>query len=334
MREQVAREVVDLITGAWRTQAVYTAVSLRLPEHVAAGSRTSAALAEDTGSSEDGVRRLMRLLVALGVFEGDEHNGGYRPTQLSAALQSGAAGSMRDMCLLYGQEFYRAWGHAQEAISTSSPSFERACGQPLRDYLQREEGAGERFLRAMNAGNIFFEHLPRMVDFSGCSLVVDVGGGSGELLSAVMRANPQLRAKLVDLEHMLPVAEEHLRAVAALDRVELVAGDIFESVPVGGDVYVLSRVLQDFDDERCVQLLENCRRAMGRSSRMVLVERVVRDDGSAALPLLWDLHLLIVSGGRERTHDGYARVLERAGLRLDETVELPLETTALIARPA
>jgi Dimerisation domain len=140
IREQVAREVVDLITGAWRTQALYTAVSLRLPEHVAAGSRTSAALAEQTGASEDGVRRLMRLLVALGVFDGGE-DGGYRPTKLSAALQSGAAGSMRDMCLLYGQEFYRAWGHAQEAISTSSPSFERACGQPLRDYLQHEQGA-------------------------------------------------------------------------------------------------------------------------------------------------------------------------------------------------
>jgi O-methyltransferase domain len=186
----------------------------------------------------------------------------------------------------------------------------------------------------MNAGNIFFEHLPRMVDFSGCSLVVDVGGGSGELLSAVLQANPHLHGKLVDLEHVLPVAEEHLRATAALDRVELVAGDIFDSVPAGGDVYVVSRVLQDFDDDRCVQLLKQCRRTMGPSSRLLLVERVVRDDGSAALPLLWDLHLLIVSGGRERTHEGYARVLSRAGLRLDETIELPLETTALIARPA
>lgn len=193
MREQVAREIVDLITGAWRTQAVYTAVSLRLPDHVAAGSLTSAALATETGSSEDGLRRLMRLLVALGVFAGDDETG-YRPTELSVALQTGAAGSMRDMCLLYGQEFYRAWGHAQEAISTSSPSFERACGRPLGDYLKHERGAGERFLRAMNAGNIFFEHLPAVFDFSGCSLVVDVGGGSGALLSAVLQANPMCAA--------------------------------------------------------------------------------------------------------------------------------------------
>jgi hypothetical protein len=330
IHEQVAREVVDLITGAWRTQAVYTAVSLRLPEHVAAGSRTSAELAQETGSSEDGLRRLMRLLVVLGVFAGEEETG-YRPTKLSGALQAGAAGSMRDMCLLYGQEFYRAWGHAQEAISTSSPSFERACGQPLGDYLKHEQGAGERFLRAMNAGNIFFEHLPRMFDFSACSLVIDVGGGSGELLSAVMQANPAVRATLVDLDHMLPIAEEHLRNTAGLDRVELVGGDIFESVPPGGDVYLLSRVLQDWDDNRCVQLLENCRRAMGPSSRLLLVERVVRDDGSAALPLLWDLHLLIVSGGRERTLDGYAGLLAKAGLRLEETIDLPLETTALVA---
>jgi O-methyltransferase domain/Dimerisation domain len=333
MCEQVAREIVDLITGAWRTQAVYTAVSLRLPDRVAAGSTTSAALATQTGSSEDGLRRLMRLLVALGVFAGDDETG-YRPTKLSIALQSGAAGSMRDMCLLYGQEFYRAWGHAQEAISTSSPSFERACGRPLGDYLKLEQGADERFLRAMNAGNIFFEHLPRVFDFSGCSLIVDVGGGSGELLSAVMHANPDVRAKLVDLDHMLPVAEEHLRKSPGLDRVELVGADIFESVPAGGDVYLLSRVLQDWDDERCAKLLDNCRRAMGPSSRLLLVERVVRDDGSATLPLLWDLHLLVVSGGRERTLDGYAGLLAKAGLSLERTIDLPLETTALVAGPA
>ncbi|MGH2942175.1 MAG: methyltransferase [Solirubrobacteraceae bacterium] len=332
MGEQTAREVVDLITGAWRTQALYSAVSLRLPDHVAAGSRTTAALALKTGTSEDGVRRLMRLLVALGVFDGEEETG-YRPTSVSVALESGAAGSMRDMCLLYGQEFYRAWGHAQEAISASSPSFERACGRPLGEYLEHERGAGERFLRAMNAGNIFFEHLPRAFDFSGCSLVVDVGGGSGELLSAVMRANPDVRGVLVDLHHMLAVAEEHLRATAGLDRVQLVAGDIFASVPSGGDVYLLSRVLQDWDDDRCLRLLANCRRAMGRSSRLLVVERVVRDDGSAALPLLWDLHLLIVSGGRERTLDGYAGLLTEAGLRLEQTIDLPLETTALVARP-
>jgi hypothetical protein len=275
----------------------------------------------------------MRLLVALGVFAGAQRTG-YRPTKLSCALQSGAEGSMRDMCLLYGQEFYRAWGHAQEAISTSSPSFERACGRPLGDYLKHQRGASERFLRAMNAGNIFFEHLPLMFDFSGCSLVVDVGGGSGELLSAILQANPEVRAMLVDLDHMLPVAEEHLRTTVGLERIDLVGAEIFDSVPAGGDMYLLSRVLQDWDDDRCVALLGNCRRAMGPSSRLLLVERVVRDDGSATLPLLWDLHLMIVSGGRERTLDGYAGLLEKVGLRLERTIDLPLEATALIAAPA
>lgn len=329
MSEQVARDVVDLITGAWRTQAIYTAVSLRLPDHVGAGCRTSDALAQATGTTVDGVHRLMRLLVALDVFAEDEQSG-YRTTPLSVALQIGATGSLRDMCLLYGEEFYRAWGYARQAVSTSRSSFDLACGEPLGSYLLHEDGAGERFQRAMNAGSVFFGHIPQIFDFSDSPLVVDVGGGSGHLLSVVLEASPGARGTLVDLDHMLAVAREQLGATVGLDRVELVGADIFESVPAGGDVYLLSRVLSDWDDERCVRLLINCRRAMPFSSRLLVIERIVREDGSTILPLLWDLHLLIVSGGRERTLEEYRGLLARAGLRLDRAVELPLEATALV----
>ncbi|MEU2503529.1 methyltransferase [Streptomyces sp. NPDC007863] len=329
-----ARRVVDLITGTWRAQALHAAAALSLPDHIAAGHGTVQALAERTGASEDGLARLLRLLAALGVFTGDEENG-YGLTDVGALLVADGERSMRDMVLLYGEEFHRAWGAVVPAIRTGTSGFEHAFGTSLHAYLRDEPDAGPRFLRAMNAGNVFFPEAAAAFDFTGARTVVDVAGGSGLLLSAVLQAHPRLTGTVFDLPHMLPVAERHLGATVEAHRYETVAGDVFDKVPAGHDVYLLSRVLQDWDDERCATLLANIREAMADSGRLLVLERVVATDGTApVLPLLWDLHLLMAAGGRERTLDGYRSVLGAAGLRLESVHPLALETSLLVAAPA
>ncbi|MGH3694963.1 MAG: methyltransferase [Pseudonocardiaceae bacterium] len=329
---QARRDVVELITGGWRAQAVYTAVKLGISDHIEAGRTTSGELAESTGSRTEGIHRLMRLLVAMGVFQGNERTG-YRNTAVSTALLEGPQ-SLRDMCLLYGEEFYTAWGHAHHAISTVSSGFEAAYGQPLYTYLSRDEDISERFQRAMNAGNLFFHHVPEIFDFSGGKMVVDVGGGGGHLLTAILEATPDARGTLIDREHVMPVAREHLAATIGLDRVELVGGDMFHAVPPGGDVYLLCRVLAGWDDDALVRVFENCRRGMvDSSSRLLILERLVVDEDSTVLPALWDLHLLMTNGGRHRTLDTFRTLLNRAGLDIEHVAELPMETTALITAP-
>lgn len=329
---RASRDVVDLITGAWRTQALYTAAKLGLPDHVEAGRTTSRELAESTGASEDSIHRLMRLLVALGVFEVDAQ-AGFRNTALSTALRKDSPGSLCDMCLLYGEECYSAWGQAQHAITTATSGFERVYGQSLISYLSRDEDAARRFQRAMRAGNFFFDHVPAVFDFSARPMVVDIGGGSGQLLSSVLRATPEARGMLVDLGHMVPIARAHLAETVGLDRVDVVEQDIFESIPRGGDVYLLSRVLGDWDDEAGVRLLGNLRRAMTESSRLLVLERVVSDDGSATLAALWDLHLLVMNGGRHRTLDEFQSLFDQADLSLERVADLPMETSALVVAP-
>ncbi|MFF4568261.1 methyltransferase [Streptomyces sp. NPDC001410] len=323
--------MVDIITGGWRAQALYTAVKLGLPDHIEAGRATSAELAKSTGANEEGIRRLMRLLVAMGVFEGNESTG-YRSTDVSAALLDGPQ-SLRDMCLLYGEEFYSAWGHAHHAISTASSGFEVAYGQSFYDYLGQDAATARRFQHTMNAGSMFFHQVPEIFDFSGGKMVVDVGGGGGHLLATILGAAPDARGTLFDREHMMPKAREHLAATIGLDRVDLVGGDMFESVPTGGDVYILCRVLAGWDDDAVVKAFENCRRAMADStSRLLILDRFVEDENSTMLPALWDLHLLMTTGGRHRTVEGITALLTRAGLDVATVTELPMETTALIAR--
>ncbi|WP_049572056.1 methyltransferase [Streptomyces sp. SBT349] len=329
---KATQQAVELITGGWRAQALYTSVKLGLPDHIEAGLTTTAELAAASGAEEEGIRRLMRLLVAMGVFEGGER-AGYRNTPVSATLLNRPE-SLRDMCLLYGEEFYTAWGHAHEAIRTVTAGFEAAYGQPLYAYLSQDEDASDRFQRAMKAGNLFFDWVPEIFDFSGGKLVVDVGGGGGQLLAAILGATPDARGSWLDREHVVPIARENLAATVGLDRVELTGGDMFKAVPRGGDVYLLCRVLAGWDDDAVVGVFENCRRAMaGPSSRLLILERVVADEDSTVLPALWDLHLLMTNGGRHRSLDRFTTLLDRAGLDVERVAELPVETTALIAAP-
>ncbi|MEV6395090.1 methyltransferase [Streptomyces sp. NPDC051907] len=328
---QAAQEVVELITGGWRAQAVHTAVTWGIPDRIEAGLTTSAELAEATGAKEEGVHRLMRLLVAMGVFEGSERTG-YRNTAVSSALLD-RPDSLRDMCLLYGEEFYTAWGHAAEAISTVGAGFEIAYGEPLYTYLGHHQDASDRFQRAMRAGNLFFDYVPDAFDFSG-KHVVDVGGGNGQLLATILKAAPDARGTLFDREHVMAAARENLAATVGLDRAAVAGGSMFDAVPEGGDVYILCRVLAGWDDDQLVQAFENCRRGMAdASSRLLIFERVVVDEGSRVLPALWDLHLLMTNGGRHRTVEHFTALLDRAGLDVERIAELPVETTALVAAP-
>ncbi|WP_428966062.1 methyltransferase [Micromonospora fluostatini] len=323
------REVIQMITGGWRAQALYTAVKLGLADHIEAGRTTSAELAESTGASEEGIHRLMRLLVATGVFAGNGSTG-YRNTEVSAALLDGPD-SLRDMCLLYGEEFYVAWQHAHHAISTVSSGFEVAYDQPFYDYLGHHADTARRFHHTLNAASMFFHQVPEVFDFSG-KMVVDVGGGGGELLASILGATPDARGTLLDREHMMPKAGEHLAATVGLDRVQLVGGDMFTDVPKGGDVYILCRVLAAWDDDAVVTVFENCRRAMADSSaRLLLLDRFVEDQNPTVLPSLWDLHLLMTTGGGHRSRERITALLDRAGLDVERKADLPMETVALVA---
>lgn len=396
VEQDAARRVVEIATGTWRAQAMYAAAALRLPDHVAAGDRTVEELAERAGASVDGVARLIRLLVAMGVFTGTERTG-YRLTEVGDLLRSDAQASMRDMVLLYGEEFHRAWEAIVPAVRAGTSGFAHAFGMPLREYLRDTPGAGAKFQRAMNAGNVFFPAILDAFDFSRCRTVVDVAGGSGMLLSTVLLAHRKVRGVLFETPHMVPVAVEYLDKTVGPDRYRAVPGDAFVAVPGDADAYLLSRVLQDWDDDACVRLLSTIRRAMPRDGRLLVLERVLghldtdptrsgpdalpgsgvatgpdasatpdasagSDTGSGAatgsgavpvpfaaagvatgsdavpvpeplLPLLWDLHLMMAAGGRERSLDGYRRVLDLADLRLESVHPLPLETTLLIAAP-
>ncbi|TWP50547.1 hypothetical protein FKR81_20490 [Lentzea tibetensis] len=331
MDHEASRAAIDLVTAAWRSQVVHVAASLRLPDLVAAGHRTSAALASPTGVDAAALHRLLRVLALLGLFDGDD-TGGYTVTAVGEQFQD-RPGSLRDTALLYADEFYTAWGHAAESFRTGVPGFELAFGRTLIDYLGEDADAAGRFQRSLRANSFFFDAVPDVIDFGHSTHVADIGGGSGLLLSTVLRAAPRTRGTYLDLEHTIPIAREHFTATVGTDRVDLVAADMFTAALPEADTYLLSRVLGDWSDDDCVRLLRNVRRAMPPHARLLIIERVVHDDQPGLLAPLWDLQLFVLNGGTQREYRTYTDLAARSGFAIKESVALPMENSALVLIP-
>ncbi len=321
-------ELLRLMTGAWATQAISTAAGLGLPDHLDTIGDLPG-LAAATGADEPSLARLLRYLTALGIVHtsGTHHS----LTDLGLLLRSDGASSMRPLALMYGGPFYQSFGALTEAVRSGQESYAKVFGSHHFAHMAGDPGLAELFHQSMAASNAMFAGVTRVVDFSAARTIVDVAGGNGELLAQILAANPALRGVLMDRPHALAAAEERLSDVA--DRVTLVPGDFTESVPGDGDVYLLSRVLHDWDDEQCRAILATCARNMPEHAELLVIERVLPPAGSTdSLAVPWDIHMLCNTGGRERTESDYRDLLARAGFELIDVRTLPLDAHILRAR--
>jgi hypothetical protein len=341
------RRMLALMTGAWTTQAIHTAVRLGLADHLQGEPLTTATLADRTAANPDRLFRLLRYLHSVGIVTeaGDDADAvpdgaagaavRWRLTPLGATLRTDNRGSLRDLALLYGGIFYQAFGNLPHAITTGGTAFAATFGTEHFDYLAQHPDLARLFDRGMAAGNSVFTHVPEAIDLSHARRIVDVGGGNGELLSHLLGAAPNARGTLVDVPHVIEAAGEHLTARGIIDRCDLTASDITTRVPTGGDLYVLARILHDWDDLRCSAILGACRAAMPGTAQLAIIERPFPDDSASdSLARLWDLHMMACVGGRERTRAEYRRLLGSAGFRLVDERPLPLDMSILLAQPA
>ncbi|WP_020140858.1 methyltransferase [Streptomyces sp. 351MFTsu5.1] len=321
--------LLHLMTGAWTTQAIAVAAELRLADHLDAHPGAGPALlAELTGCHADSLGRLLRHLAGLGLVAADP-DGSHHLTELGEPLRTGAADSFQPLALLYGGPFYRSFGELAHSVRTGEEAFAKVFGEHHFPHFARHPELADLFDRAMAASAPMFAPVAGLVDLSAHRVVVDVAGGNGELLGRLLRAAPHLRGVLLERPHAVEAAEKAFAEAGLADRCRFVAGDFTSEVPGGGDLYVLSRVLHDWDDERCLTILRRCARAMAPGSELLLVERLLPADARLSLAVAWDLHMLCNVGGRERTEDHYRRLLDEAGFDFASCHELPLQAALL-----
>lgn len=316
--------LLSLVRGYRISQSIYVATRLGIPDLLADGPREIDDLAHATGSHPPSLRRVLLFLAGVGVLDkvGPDR---LALTPVAAGLRTGIPGSLRaSVLLLLDESHWRPWGHLLHTVRTGETAFQYAHGEGLYDYLAGHPEVASLFNAAMSGNSPAHARLVAATyDFSRMSRVVDVGGGRGRLLAAILERNPRLRGILFDQPHVIEDARPILDEEGVGDRCELVGGSFFDAVPAGGDVYVLRGIVPGFEDDPAVVVLTNCRRAMAAGARVLLVERYVAPDPHEALPVLVsDLEMLVNVGGRERTTDEYATLLARSGLRLARTISL------------
>ncbi len=317
--------MLDLISSFHVSRALYIASRLKLADLVHDGAVTSTELAARTNKDAKSLYRVIRLLASAGVFaiDADER---ISLTPLSETLLSDAQGSLGAWAISQiGDDPFRAWGGLMHSVSTGEVAFDHVYGQDCWQYRAEHPDSARDFDEGMvgfisTHDNAVIASYP----FAELKSVVDIGGGEGKLLTALLAANPHMKGVLFEQARVIEKARRRIAAAAMASRCEAVAGDFFAAIPRGGDAYILSRVLHDWEDARAMEILQNCRAAMAPGARLLLIERVVpaRIEPTPAMRAIAasDVHMMVMNGGQERTEAHYRALLEAAGLTLTRIV--------------
>ena len=325
-----------MLRGSLVTQLIHVAARLGIADLLGDEPRTADELAKAVGAHPHALYRVLRALASLGIFA-ERKDGRFVLTPLAEPLRSDAPASLRGSAILYGEPWW--WGPCGQllrSVLTNQAGFDHFHGADLFKYLEEHPDAAHLFndhqtnMTRQDAATVITAY-----DFSGLETIVDVGGGYGTLLAGVLKAHPPARGILFEQESVIEAARTRIQAEGVEDRCQLVVGDFFQSVPGGGDAYILKDVIHDWEDDRAVKILRNCRRAIttrrDTAARILLIEKVIPPGNAAFTGKLTDITMLLMTGGHERTREEYRRLLETAGLQMTRAVETRGPSTVLEA---
>jgi len=312
--------LLGLVSGFHVSRALFIAARLRLADLLGATPRPCAELAAATGTDPSALLRVVRLLAAADVLTVDE-DGRVGLTPLGATLRTDASPSLRGWVIgQLGEYIHQAWGDVMHSVRTGGIAFDHAFGMDVWRYRAEHEDDARDFDEAMVS--FVAVHDRAVVDtgvFARSGRIVDVGGGEGALVLAIVASHEHASGVVFEQPHVARRAERRIAASPHASRCSVAEGDALRAVPAGGDMYVLSRVIHDWDDARAAAILRNCRHAMAPGARLALVERVLPDRMSpsltAQLIAASDLQMMVMNGGRERTEREYRELMGSAGFR-------------------
>jgi hypothetical protein len=317
-------QVIDLIFGRWRSQILYAGVKLGIFDALVQEPKNAASVAVELDADAGMIYRLMRALGSLGLLQ-EDNTKTFSLTPTGELLTSNHPQTLRGMTLWEeGPLPYAAWRHLSDLIKEGKDEgFVREFGSPIFEYLPQHRGDGEVFNEAMSsysgADNALVLEALENYDFSGISHICDIGGGHGYTLSNLMAKYQHLQGTVLDMPSVI-ANKEMLWAnkLGVGDRCSYVAGDMFRAVP-RADAYVLKRVLHDWNDEECVQILSNAHKAAPSNARVLIIEAVVPGPETPHFSKLFDIHMLVMLTGRERTTEEFAELLEHSGWKYRHT---------------
>jgi len=312
----------QLFLGSLGAQAVYVAAKLGISDLLIDGPKTVEQLATATNTHAPSLYRILRALTSLEIYS-EGNNKSFSLTPTAELLRSDAQNSFRDVAIFMGEDWHwQVWGQTLHSVKTGKPAWSKVHGKDVFPYFEENREASRIFDNAMTSfSQMAIEAVVNAYDFQGIKTLVDIAGGHGRLLTGVLDANPEMNGVLFDQPHVIADARNTVAASNAAERVELVGGDFFASVPSGGDAYMMKHIIHDWDDERAIKILSNVKKAMNADGRVLLVEAVIETGNKQDFGKLMDIEMLVSPGGKERTALEYSEIFAKAGLRLKRIVK-------------
>ncbi|HTV30283.1 MAG TPA: methyltransferase [Xanthobacteraceae bacterium] len=327
-------QLIQMATAHWVSGVICVAAQMSLADHLAEAPRTAADLAPSMKCDASSLYRMMRALAGMGVLtEGSDHRFSLAP--LGEALRTGTPGSVRSAVLsLAGDWNRKTLGELHYSVQTGKPAFEKVFGVGLFEWLAKHPVDASTFSETMvGFHGAEPEAVAKAYDFSQFETVIDIGGATGNLLTAILSHHRTPRGLLFDLPHVVGDAPALIKARGLADRIAIEPGSFFESVPAASGAYMLSHVIHDWGADQCVTILGNCRRAMKPGSRLLIIEMVLPTGNTPHLGKMLDIVMLAAVGGQERTEPEYRELLEKSGFQLRRTVPTESAVSVVEASP-
>jgi hypothetical protein len=314
--------------GSRVTEVVALMAKLDLADAIGDGVADIDDLAGACHIAADRLHRLLRALTSLGMCT-EPAPGKFALTETGALLRKDSPGSMYDFTRFHtAAETTRPWAGLDHSLRTGRPAFDEQFGSPLYEYFGANPDLSARFGAAMGEeSRAAAEAIAEHYDFSAYRTVTDIGGGDGTLITAILRRNPDLRGMVFDTPEGMASTRDRLSDAGLAGRCAIVTGDFFTAVPPGADLFLIKSTIHNWDDEHAVRILRSCRTALGDDGKLLIIEvllpELVQPDPAGLNPYIKDLQMLVLLGGKERTHADFDRLCARAGLAIGAVTALP-----------
>lgn len=309
----------QVFAGSWITQGVWVAAELGIADLLSNGPRTAEELAKKTHTHASSLYRVLRALAGVGILAQDAQDR-FSLTPLGELLRTDGAVSQRPFAIMMGAEFHSAWGELLNSVRTGEPGFQKKFGVPFFQYMTEHSERQSIYDAAMGAfGMAETESMLEAYDFASFRTVVDIGGGNGLMLAAILERHPATQGILFDLPAVADRARSSISGSGVSDRCQIEGGDFFSSVPAGADAYVLRHILHDWDDREAIAILRKCQEAMDPAGKILVVEMVIPPGDEPSFGKWLDLMMLLIAG-RERTKEEYSRLFSAAGLKMNRVI--------------
>lgn len=325
-----SQRMLQVVAHHWLSCCVYVAAKLNIADHLSNGPKTVEWLASTTGSHAPSLYRVMRALAAEKIFEETQAET-FMLTPDATALLSDAPGSIKYLVLAELGEFYNPWGELLHAVQTGKTAFDHYYKMDLWQFYATHPEEGRNFMQAMTTLTQYSDRaIVEAYDFSDFKTIVDIGGGNGALLMAILESAPQLKGTVFDAPYVVERTKVIIEERGMSDRCTVQGGDFFKEVPAGADAYLMKYILHDWHEQDAIRLLQTCYRAMKKGSKLLAIDAVIPPGNTFHPGKFMDINMLIATGGRERTEAEFRQLFEQANLQFNKVIHLAIPDVSII----